>query len=403
MSDWGGINSVVESIVEGCDLEMPTSPKWRGPKALQAVLDGKLSKEAVETAAANILYLIERTKGFDMSAELPEREDDRPETRKLIRELGSEGLTLLKNEGNVLPIRSSQKHIAVIGPNVNRAIAGGGGSASLHAYYHTVPLDSIKAVPGKKVTYSLGCHTYKWLPLAAEYCTTAAGEPGVDLEFFVGDKFEGEPIVIQHRTNTDLFLWDSVPLEATSVWSCHCKTRITPRTSGRHTISFSSVGPGRLRVNGKVMMDLWDWTEQGEAMFDGSKDFLFEVDMEAGVPVELVAEINNEVRPASRQKTVNLTHQNGGCRIGYKEEDKQDYLQEAVDAAKAADVAVVIVGLDEEWESEGYDRMSMDCTKPSDRSILWFVHFASMSFLNVSGTRQSKWALISGIATKTPT
>jgi beta-glucosidase len=36
-------------------------------------------------------------------------------------------------------------------------------------------------------------------------------------------------------------------------------------------------------VNGKVMMDLWDWTEQGEAMFDGSKDFLFEVDMDAGV------------------------------------------------------------------------------------------------------------------------
>jgi beta-glucosidase len=240
----------------------------------------------------------------------------------------AEGLTLLKNEGSILPIKPSQKKIAVIGPNANRAIAGGGGGTSLNPYYNTLPLDSIKAVPGKGVTYSLGCHTYKWLPLAAEYCTTASGEPGVSLEFFVGEKFEGTPKVIQHRTNTDLFLWDSVPLEATSVWSCHCKTRITPRTSGRHTISFSSVGPGRLLVNGKVMMDLWDWIEQGEAMFDGFKDFLFEVDMKAGVPVELVAEINNDVRPAARQKTVNLTHQNGGCRIGYKEEDKHDYLQE---------------------------------------------------------------------------
>jgi len=370
MSDWGGVNSIVESIEEGCDIEMPTSPKWRGPKALQAVLDGKLSRDAVEKAVANILFLVERTKGSDMSAELPEREDDRPETRKLILDLGVEGLTLLKNEGNVLPIKSSQKKIAVIGPNANRAIAGGGGSASLNPYYNTLPLDSIKAVAGKEVTYSLGCHTYKWLPLAAEYCTTASGKPGVSLEFFVGDKFEGQPKVIQHRTNTDLFLWDSVPLEATSVWSCHCKTRITPRTSGRHTISFSSVGPGRLRVNGQVMMDLWDWTEQGEAMFDGSKDFLFELDCEAGVPVELVAEINNEVRPAARQKTVNLTHQNGGCRIGYKEEDKQDYLQEAVDAAKAADVAVVVVGLDEEWESEGYDRSTMDLPKDGSQDRL---------------------------------
>jgi beta-glucosidase len=65
-----------------------------------------------------------------------------------------------------------------------------------------------------------------------------------------------------------------------------------------------------------------------------------------------------------------LTHQNGGCRIGYKEEQKQDYLQEAVDAAKAADVTVVIVGLDEEWESEGYDRQTMDLPKDGSQDRL---------------------------------
>lgn len=366
MSDWGGTNSTVESILAGLDIEMPTSPKWRGEKVVQAVNEGRLSKEAVEKCVANILYLVERTRGNDMSPELPEREDDREETRKLIRDAGVEGLTLLKNDGAVLPIKESETKIAVIGPNANRAIAVGGGSASLNPYYNTLPLDSIKKIPGKEVTYSLGCHTYKWLPLAADYCTTATGEQGVSLEFFVGDKFEGEPKVVQHRTNTDLFLWDSVPLEATKVWSCNCRTKITPLTTGRHTLSFSSVGPGRLLVNGKVLIDLWDWTEQGEAMFDGSKDFLVDVDMEAGVPVDIVAEINNEVRPFSRQKHVNLTHQNGGCRIGYKEQDQQDYLQEAIDAAKAADVAVVIVGLDEEWESEGYDRQTMDL--PSDGS-----------------------------------
>ncbi|KAH8679882.1 glycoside hydrolase superfamily [Tricladium varicosporioides] len=370
MSDWGGTNSIVQSIEAGCDIEMPTSQKWRGEKAIKAVDEGKLSPKAIEKAAANVLYLVERTKGFDMSAELAEREDNRPETRKLIRDLGVEGLTLLKNEGSTLPIKPSETKIAVIGPNANRAIAGGGGSASLNPYYNTLPLESIRAVPGREVTFSPGCHTYKWLPLAAEYCTTASGEQGVSLEFFVGDKFEGEPKVIQHRTNTDLFLWDSVPLEVGNVWSCYCKTRITPRTTGRHTISFSSVGPGRLLVNGKVMVDLWDWTEQGEAMFDGSKDLLFEIDGEAGIPLELVAETNNEVRPAARQKTVNLTHQNGGCRIGYKEQDTEDLLQQAVNAAKVADVAVVIVGLDEEWESEGYDRQTMDLPKDGSQDRL---------------------------------
>ncbi|RDW73118.1 beta-glucosidase-3 [Coleophoma cylindrospora] len=371
MSDWGGVNSVAASIEAGCDLEMPVSKKWRGEKAIDAVHKGLLSRDAVERAAANVLHLAERAKGIDMSGEPPEREDDREGTRQLIRTAGTEGLTLLKNEGNLLPIKALQKKIAVIGPNANRAIAGGGGSASLNPYYSTIPLDSIREVPGKEVIYSMGCHTYKWLPLAAEYCTTASGEQGVILDFYAGDKFEGKPRVVQHRTNTDLFLWDSVPLEvAGGPWSVKARTFITPKTTGQHTISFSSVGPGRLLVDRKVVIDLWDWSEQGEAMFDNSEDILVDIHLEAGKVIEVIAETTNEIRPLAKQKLLNETHKTGGCRIGYKEEDKQDYLQEAIDAAKASDVAIVIVGLDAEWESEGYDRRSMDLPKDGSQDRL---------------------------------
>ena len=370
MSDWGGTNSVVESIEAGCDIQMPVSDEYRGEKTLQAIRDGKLSKEAVLKAAENVLYLVERTKGNDLSIEPPEREDDREETRQLIRNTGVEGLTLLKNEGDLLPIKPSERKIAVIGPNANRAIAGGGGSASLNPYYNTLPLDSIKAVPGKEVVYALGCHTYKWLPLAADYCTTASGQQGVTLEFYEGDMFEGGPRVTQRRTNTDLFLWDSVPLEVVGrPWSARAKTFITPITSGLHTLSFSTVGPGRLLVNGEVKVDLWNWTEQGEAMFDNSKDILVDIQMEAGKAVEVVAETTNEIRPIWKQKP-GVTHKTGGVRIGYIEEDKQDLLQEAIGVAKASDVAVVIVGLDKEWESEGYDRTTMDLPKDGSQDRL---------------------------------
>ncbi|KAK6613567.1 Beta-glucosidase B 2 [Botrytis cinerea] len=362
----GGTNSIVESIEAGCDIEMPVSTKWRGAKAIEAVKNGELSREAVEKAAANVLYLVERTKGSDMTPEAPEAEDDREETRRLIRRAGVEGLTLLKNKDNILPIKSSQTKVAVIGPNANRAIAGGGGSASLNPYYNTIPLDSIKAIPGIDVTYALGCHTYKWLPLAADYCTTSTGAQGVTLEFHIGDKFEGAPRIIQHRTNTDLFLWDSVPEEVNPIWSVRAKTILTPTTTGLHTLSFSSVGPGRLLVNGDVKVDLWNWTDLGEAMFSGSKDILFDIFLEANVPVQLVAETTNEIRPLSKQAQVNQTHATGGCRIGYKEADAENYLQKAIDAAKSSDVAIVIVGLDAEWESEGYDRQTMDL--PSDGS-----------------------------------
>jgi beta-glucosidase len=165
-------------------------------------------------------------------------------------------------------------------------------------------------------------------------------------------------------------MWDSVPLEVGKVWSCRAKTFLTPRATGLHTISFSSVGAGRLFVNGKLKVDVWNWTEKGEAMFGDSQQILFDVQLEAGKPIELLAEMTNEVRPMRRQKLEGKTHEYGGVRIGYKEEDKKDYLKEAVDAAKDSDIAIVIGGLDGEWESEGYDRKTMDLPKDGSQDRL---------------------------------
>ncbi|RKU48390.1 hypothetical protein DL546_009302 [Coniochaeta pulveracea] len=366
ISDWGGVSSTAESLKAGCDIEFPHSTKWRFDKLAKALEEGSLRQDDIDRAVENVLTLVERTKGDDLTPEEPEREDNREETRLLIREAGVQGLTLLKNEGPILPISPKAK-VAVIGPNANRAIAGGGGSASLNPYYNTLPLDSIRRASQGEVTYAMGCHIHKWLPVASPFCTDKLGQPGVTIDWFAGDQFQGSPIVTQRRTNTDLFVWDSAPLDVVGPeWSAVATTYITPKTTGRHTVSFMSVGPGRLFVDGKQALDLWDWTEEGEAMFDGSVDYLVEVNMTANTKVELRVEMTNELRPVAKQKEFNMTHKYGGCRIGFKEEDQVDYLQEAVEAARQADVAVVIVGLDAEWESEGYDRQTMDL--PSDGS-----------------------------------
>ncbi|KAB5578455.1 glycoside hydrolase superfamily [Coniochaeta sp. 2T2.1] len=366
ISDWGGVNSTVESLKAGCDIEFPFSTKWRFEKVLQALEDGSITQQDIDRAAENVLTLVERTKGDDLSAEEAEREDNREETRQLIREAGVQGLTLLKNEGSILPISKKTK-VAVIGPNANRAIAGGGGSASLNPYYNTLPLDSIRNASKIEVTYAMGCHIHKWLPVASPFCTNKEGKQGVTIDWYKGDKFANKPVITQHRSNTDLFLWDSAPLaQVGPEWSAIAWTNVTPTTTGKHTISFMSVGPGKLYIDDKLALDLWDWTEEGEAMFDGSVDYLVDVPMEAGKPVALRVEMTNELRPLAKQKEFKMTHKYGGCRIGFKEEDQVDYLQQAVDAARSADVAVVIVGLDAEWESEGYDRQTMDL--PSDGS-----------------------------------
>jgi beta-glucosidase len=371
MSDWTGTNSVAESIESGCDLEMPGPTKWRGERALQAIQKGELSKAAVERSAIRVLHLIERTKGFNKRVEEgPEVSINRRETRELIRRAGVEGLTLLKNEGGLLPIDNRYQKIAIIGPNSKRAITGGGGSASLNPYYTTTPFGAISAIASQRILYSEGCNACKWLPLASDVCTTADGRQGVILEYYHGDHFEGEAASAQHKTQTDLFLWDSAPKEVLPAYSFRIKTSITPRTTGLHTISFSSVGPGRLFVDGEIFIDNWNWTEAGEAMFDGSEDVLKTIGLEAGKPISILVESTNEIRPISRMQFEGSTHAYGGCRIGYAEQSQVDLLEEAVSIAKEADVAIVVVGLDAEWESEGYDRQTMDLPKDGSQDRL---------------------------------
>ena len=75
-----------------------------------------------------MLRLIDRAGGFDEPAIAPERAEDRPEVRALIRRAGAEGMVLLKNDG-VLPLapRAGQT-LALIGPNACTAQIMGGGA-----------------------------------------------------------------------------------------------------------------------------------------------------------------------------------------------------------------------------------------------------------------------------------
>lgn len=128
--------------------------------------------------------------------------------------------------------------------------------------------------------------------------------------------------------------------------------RVAPSgtTTGRHTISFMSIGPGKLYINGngngKLALDRGDWTEEGGTLLYGSAHYLVDCDIVAGQTTELKVEMNNELHPVYKQKQLGITHKQGRCRIGFKQQDQINYMQEAVDIARTADVAVVIVGLD---------------------------------------------------------
>ncbi len=115
------------------------------------------------------------------------------------------------------------------------------------------------------------------------------------------------------------------------------------------TSTLRGFGSRRLRVDGVVAADLWDARPAADiptALFESSQDGgTFE--LRAGEPVLIVAELHS------------ATHSPHQLKIGCRSPQASDQLERAAAAAASAEVAIVVVGNDEAWESEGRDRRTV--------------------------------------------
>lgn len=112
---------------------MPGPARFRTSEAVKkAVDDGKVKISDIDKRIDALLKLLERTGKFTDRVDTPDEQAiDLPEHRALIREAGAEGVVLLKNKDNVLPIDAKRaRKIALSGPLARYAAAHGGGSAS---------------------------------------------------------------------------------------------------------------------------------------------------------------------------------------------------------------------------------------------------------------------------------
>lgn len=109
MSDWWGTYSTTGAINAGLDLEMPGATKWRGQLLIQAVSTGKVPQHVLDERARNVLRLVNRVADANIPENAEEKTADTPETATLLRKIGGDSIVLMKNEGNVLPLRKDKK------------------------------------------------------------------------------------------------------------------------------------------------------------------------------------------------------------------------------------------------------------------------------------------------------
>jgi len=97
-----------------------------------------------------------------------------PAMRSFTRKLASEGMVLLRNEQQVLPIKADGQKptkIAIIGPNTKARVIAGGGSANLKATYVVTPYEGLVAnkPEGAAIDYTVGCYGKLFLEVKLRY------------------------------------------------------------------------------------------------------------------------------------------------------------------------------------------------------------------------------------------
>ena len=159
MSDWDATYDGVAAVNNGLDLEMP-SPKFMNAKNLiPAVQNGQVKESTIDEHLLRI-FRTELRYGFTDRPQFdPADSTYSVADRAIALEGALESITLLKNEGNLLPLDPAKiKNIAIIGPDAYPAVTGGGGSSEAQAFAPVSILTGIANLlgPNAHVFYSPG-------------------------------------------------------------------------------------------------------------------------------------------------------------------------------------------------------------------------------------------------------
>ncbi|QKG25971.1 glycoside hydrolase family 3 protein [Actinomadura verrucosospora] len=348
MSDWTAIRSTAASANAGMDLEMPGMPgnAWRD-RLVEAVSGAEVAEELIDDKVLRILRLAARVGALEGFPE-PAPVTTPPDAPAQLRALAARACVLLRNEGGALPLNVPRR-LALIGPNAVRFSAQGGGSAHVNPEHVVSPVDGLRRALGGDTELTVHAGVYPHERLAALPLDMAAdpetGEPGVRLEFIDAD---GAILDSEHREAARFLFFEGVP-EGTA--QIVVRTRVTPAADGVHTFAVAGVGEYDVRVaDAAATVNLaLAGGDPVEAMMR-PPEHRVEVELAAGraVPVEL--------RRAYRAGSF-LTAFGIGYHAPHLPEDEE--LAAAVEAARAADVAVVIVGTNDDVESEGFDRTTL--------------------------------------------
>ena len=387
VSDWFAARSTAASARAGLSLEMPGPGQWYGSELIgEALATGEMDGGHLDRIAADVMRLLERTgalDGADGCEPGQEHPLDRPEDRALIRRAAAAGTVLAANNG-VLPLDAAQSgSVAVIGPNARKAQIMGGGSATVRAYRNVSLMDALgEEYSHLDVRFAQGCDIERSLVALS----TPMLKGRLLLEFFNGHDCSGPVVHTSEAGSADLMFFGAPgPGVNPEAFSIRASGVLVADDTGEHSLGLVQLGRCRVLLDGEVVLD----ATEGE--YDRGDDFFGMGSVVISAPVQLTAgrDVPIAIEYSSRDSFMLC-----GARVGLKSQVERDLIAEAVEVAAAADVAVVVVGTNADWETEGRDRDSFDL--PGDQPELIrrvaAANPATVVVVNTGGACNLDWA-----------
>lgn len=358
MSDWFATRSTVAAATGGLDLAMPGPVGPWGQALVDAVRAGDVDEARIDDHVLRILRLAARVgalDGIDGVAQAPVFTEDEVAAR--LRADAAAGFVLARNDG-VLPLSAQAlSTVAVLGPNAEVGRTLGGGSATVYPPYTVSPLDGIRAALGDvHVTFGEGVRAHhRTSPARDAFTSRTDGTPGVEITYLAAD---GTVLLTEARSGGTYNWLMGFPPAAAGTATIEVRTRVTATTSGTWEIGGSGLGRFQLVLDGTQVLDDELVLPPGADLVEGMMtppQGVHGLELAAGESVDVV--LRHDVAPPTSDGPALGTMLQLNVEPAHATDD--DAIAAAVEQAAAADVAVVVVGTNEEVESEGYDRESL--------------------------------------------
>jgi len=331
-----------------------------------AVRNRLLSNNDIDRAVKRLFEARFRLGMFDPPDRVPWSklsiaDNDTPAHRQLALEAAHKSIVLLKNEPGTLPLKSSVKAIAVIGPNADSLGVLLGNYNGTPSSYTTI-LDGLrKRFRNAKILTALGAPVTETsaVVLPSEHLRTGGpnSQRGLNAEYFANVSFSGAPVLKRVDASVD-FEWNNVspgPGVPPGNYSVRWTGELVPPVDGDYRLGGSTDGGYRIYLDGKKFVD--------DSAPHGTRTMTTLVHLQAGHPYP----IRMEYFHAWWEATARLLWL------------PPNLSQDAVNAARKADVVIAVVGITPQFEGEesdssdpgffGGDRLDLNLPRPQQELL----------------------------------